>query len=157
MKNKLTLIITISALAFVALACNASFSTANISSFNFSKNESGEPQSTTFNVGEKIYAVANVSNAMGKYKMKFKITPPDNSLPPLDKDIDFEGSRPIYLYFNGPAPGDYKVDATLVDESGKELGKKSGVVNVKGEAATTKPADDKKDADSDADDKDEKK
>ena len=154
MKTKLNALIALCAFAFIAMACNASFTTAKIDSFNLGKDEKANPPVTTFNVGDKIYAVANVTGAMGKYKMKFKITPVSGSVTPLDKDIDFEGSRPVYLFFPAPVGGDYKIDATLVGEDGKEIDKKSATATVKGDAApatTTKPAADDKDKDDDKD------
>ncbi len=161
MKKHLSSIIAIVVLVFVAMACNASFTTANISSFNFGKNDKAEPPTTTFNVGEKVYAVAAVSNTSSKHKMRFKFeNTSNNGVQPLNKDIDFEGSRPIFLELTIPVGGEYKVEATLLDETGKELDKKSGTFTVKGDSTSTteKPkstsdADKDKDKDADSDDK----
>lgn len=158
MKNKLTLILTLSALAFVALACNASFTTANIASLNFGKNEKAEPQTTSFNVGEKVNAVATIANSMSKTKVHFSVSYENVAGKPKGQeagktDVELPSSGTALFYFTPVEPGDYKVEATLFDESGKELGKKSGVVNVKGEAAPAKPADDAKKDDKDEDDK----
>lgn len=144
MKTKTNFIISIIVLVFYALACNASFTTANISSFNFGKNESANPPTTTFGINDQIYAVANVSNTSSKHKMKFKIFYENvqgkgKGEEALSKDIDFEGSRPVFLYFNVPFPGEYKVEAVLLDEQGKEIDKKSGTVTVKGNAQTNSP------------------
>ncbi len=162
MKSKINLIIAVGLLVFIAMACNASFTTANISSFNFGKNEKAEPPTTTFNTGEKVYAVTVVSNTSSKHKMRFKVfyenvqgkTKGEEA---MNKDIDFEGARPVYLYFDVPIPGDFKVEATLLDESGKEVDKKSGTFTVKGNPPTTteKPkssSDSDKDKDADSDD-----
>ena len=72
MKTKISLIVALSLLAVIISAC--SFTTANISSFNLGKNDTATPPTTTFDVGEKVYAVTVVSNAMGKHKVKFKVT-----------------------------------------------------------------------------------
>lgn len=155
MKNNINGLIALSAMIFIALACNASFTTAGISSFNIGKDEKANPPITSFNVGEKVYAVANVSGAMGKHKMKFKVTPPTGSnTTPLEKDIDFEGSRPVYLFFNAPAPGEYKVEAVLVDEQGKEVDKKSNTFSVKGNAPASTTTDKSNSDANDADDED---
>lgn len=155
MKSKINLIISISILVFVAMACNGSFTTANISSFNFGKNEKADPPTTTFDIKDKIYAVATVSNTSSKHKMNFKIfydnvqgkTKGEEA---YKQDIEFEGARPVFLYFNVPAPGDYKVEATLLGEDGKEIDKKSGTVKVTGTAPTATDTDDvKKSADDD--------
>jgi hypothetical protein len=137
MKNKINTVITVGVLVFIAMACNASFTTANISSFNFGKNEKAEPPSTSFNVGDKVYAVAMVSNTSSKHKMRFRVFYENvqgkgKGEEAMNKDLDFEGSRPVYLTFDLPIPGDFKVEATLLDEAGKELDKKSGTFNVKG-------------------------
>lgn len=154
MKTKINLIIATCVLVFIALAC--SFTTANISSFNFGKNEKAEPPTTTFDINDKIYAVTVVSNTSAKHKMKFKVTyenvqGKNKGEEFASKDIDFESARPVYLYFNVPAPGDYRVDATLVAEDGKELDKKTGTFTVKGEAPKTSTETKKTDSDSDSD------
>lgn len=152
MKNNVSAILSICFLIIVGLACNASFTTANISSFNFGKNEKAEPPTTTFDVGEKIYAVTIVSNTSSKHKMKFKIfyenvTGKTKGEEALTKDLDFEGARPVYLFFNAPTAGEYKVEATLLAEDGKELDKKSGTITVKGDATKTSTETKKTDSD----------
>ena len=47
----------------------------------------------------------------------------------------------------------YSVEAVLVDEQGKELGKKSGTIKITGSAPTVPAAAKTDDADSDSDDK----
>ena len=146
MKTKINSILAVCVFAFIAMACNASFSTANISSFNFGKNETATPPTTTFNVGDKVFAVAAVSNSISKCKVKFKYSfEPTGGGKPQDGtlDVDLPGSGTAQLTITAPAPGTFKVDASLVDESGKELDKKSGSVTVKGDAPA--PTDAKKD------------
>lgn len=58
-------------LAFTFSAC--SFSTANVSELKFGKNDTAKPAATSFNAGETVFAVATVSNAMGKHKLKFSL------------------------------------------------------------------------------------
>lgn len=155
MKTKTTLIIALAVLAFTFSAC--SFSTANISELKFGKNDKAEPAATSFNVGEKVFAVAAVSNVMGKHKLKFDLK--YENVPGKGKgesfgktDIDVEGDSRAFVNFNSPLPGDYSVEAVLVDEQGKELGKKSGTIKMTGSAPTApKPATD--DANSDSEDK----
>ena len=158
MKTKINAIVAITIMTFIALGCNASFSTAKIDSFNFGKNETATPTMTTFNVGEKIFAVAIVTNSISKCKVKFKYTleptaggkPQDGSL-----DVDLPGSGSAQLSLTPTMPGTFKVDASLVDESGKELDKKSGSVTIKGDAPApkdTKKDDTKKDDESHSED-----
>lgn len=154
MKNKLSLIIIVSILAFIAMACNASFTTANISSFNFGKNDKAEPPTTSFNAGEKVYAVAVVSNAMSKTKVRFKFeNTSNNGIQPMTKDVELEGGGGrAFLELTIPKGGDYKVEASLLDESGKEVDKKAGTFNVKGDAVTnTDKTNDSEDSDKDGD------
>ncbi|MEO6590453.1 MAG: hypothetical protein ABIP06_14235, partial [Pyrinomonadaceae bacterium] len=61
------------------------------------------------------------------------------------------GDSEAFVNFNSNLPGDYSVEAVLVDEQGKELGKKSGAIKITGSAPTV-PATAKTD---DADDKSE--
>jgi hypothetical protein len=156
MKNKINTIIAIGVLVFIAMACNASFTTANISSFNIGKNEKADPPTTTFNVGEKVYVVAVVSNTSSKHKMRFKVfaenaTGLKKGEEALTKDIDFEGARPVYLYFDAAVPGDFRAEATLLDDQGKEIDKKSGTFSIKGNSPTS-TQETKKSSDSDSDD-----
>ncbi len=150
MKKQFSAIIALGILVMVALACSGSFTTANISKFEFGKNDTATPASTTFDVSDKIYAVATVSNTSQKLKMEFKVTSDSGALKePLTKSIDFEGARPIWLQFSVPAAGTYKVDATLKDDTGKTIDSKSGTITVKGSAAPPPSSDSKKDEDDD--------
>lgn len=161
MKTKISIFIALTVLGFSALACSVSFTTANLSSLNFGKNNTATPPTTTFDVGEKVYAVATVANAMGKYKMKFKLTfenvqGKSKGETAANQDLDIEGSGSPTFFFTPPVPGEYKVEATLVDENGKEIGKKSGTVTVKGTAPASNNSTDK-DHDTDQHDGDENK
>lgn len=157
MKKHFSSIIAIGILVFIAMACNASFTTANISSLNFGKNEKAEPPTTTFDVGDRVNAVAVVSNSMSKSKVRFKIFFDNVEGKPKGgeagtTDVDISGSSGAFTSFNAVAPGTYKIDATLLDEDGKEVDKKSGTVTVKGSAPAA-PADSTDTKKSDSDDK----
>lgn len=152
MKNKINAIIAIGVLVFVAMACNASFTTANISSFNFGKNDKAEPATTSFNQGDKVYAVAGVSGVSGKYKVRFKVESASGGGQPLTKEVEMPGNGTAYLEITNAAAGEYKAEAVLLDESGKEVDKKNGTFTVKGNAPATtteKPKDDSSNSDSD--------
>jgi len=164
MKKNIITFAAIGLMAFFAAGFSCSFTTANISKLDFGKNEKADPAATTFDVGEKIYTVATVSNTSSKHKMNFVVTY-DNVTGKkkgdevIKKDIDFEGARPIWLAFNVADPGDYKVEASLLDEDGKKIDSKSGTISVKG-APMTAPAapgsaDDKKSGDKKTEDEDE--
>ncbi len=156
MKTKTNLIIALAILAFTFSAC--SFSTANLSELKFGKNDTATPAATSFNVGEKIFAVARVSNAMGKHKVKFNMkyenVPGKGKSESFAKpELEVDGDSEAFVYFNSNLPGDYSVEAVLVDEQGKELDKKSGTIKITGSAPTVPAAADTDDADRDADDK----
>jgi len=67
------------------------------------------------------------------------------------KSIDFEDSKVLWQQFSSPLPGEYKVEATLSDDTGKKIDSKVGTVTIKGSAVT--PAADDKKKDSDDEDK----
>lgn len=139
MKKHVTAIIAIGLLVVVGAACSGSFSTANISELKFGKDNKADPAATSFNTGEDIFAVATVSNASGKYKLTWKVT--YDNVPGKGKgeeigtnSRDFEGSSVLWQTFSSPLPGEYKVEATLADDTGKQIDSKSGMVSVKGSA-----------------------
>ena len=159
MKKNIITILAVGLLAFFAFGFSCSFTTANISKLDFGKNEKAEPAASTFDVGEKIYAVATVSNTSSKHKINFKVLY-DNVAgkkageEAYNQSSDFEGARPVWLAFNVPLPGTYKVEASLMDEEGKKIDSKTGGETVKGAPMTAPVADDRKDdkkADNDED------
>jgi hypothetical protein len=159
MKKHISGIAAIGLLVFVAMACSGSFTTANISKLEFGKNETASPAATSFDASDKIYAVATVANTSQKLKMEFKVTAENVTGAPKGKEvmvksIDFEGARPIWLQFSVNAPGEYKVEATMSDDTGKKVDSKSGTITVKGSGAPppSNSKDDHKD-DKDSDDK----
>lgn len=149
MKRQIGAIVALGLLIAVAVGCSGSFSTANISELKFGKNDKADPATTTFNTGEDIYAVATVANASGKYKLNWKVTY-DNVQGKSKgeevgtKSIDFEGSTRLWQTFSTPLPGEYKVEATLVDDTGKTLETKNGIVTVKGSAPAAPAKNDEK-------------
>lgn len=151
MKTKINAIIALAVLVFIAMACNASFTTANISSFNFGKNDKAEPATTSFNEGEKIYAVAAVSGVMGKYKVRFKVESTSGGAQPLTKEVEMPGSGTAYLEITNSIAGEYKAEAALLDESGKEVDKKTGTFSVKGGNKPTTTTTEKSNSSSDSD------
>lgn len=160
MKTKTTLLVAAAFLAFTFSAC--SFSTANISELKFGKNDTATPAATSFNVGEKVFAVANVANAMGKHKVKFNLKYENVAGKGKGEsfgkpELEIDGDSEAFVHFNSNLPGDYSVEAVLVDEDGKELDKKSGTVKITGSAPTASAAVKADDADQDADDKPENK
>ncbi len=165
MKSKTIILVAFCAFLTIMSAC--SFTTAKLAKIDFGKNEKATPSTTTFDVGDKVFIVSEVTGALGKHKMKFDIAfeaPAGQKVtsPPFSKEVDFDGSVSPYFMLPVTQPGTYKVDVTLSDEGGKQIDKKSGSFTVKGAPAATPDASVKSDADGtkDADtdkDSDEKK
>ena len=149
------------ALAFLTFTFSAcSFSTANINELKFGKNDTATPAATSFNVGEKVFAVAVVSNAMGKHKVKFNLKYENVSGKGKGEsfgkpELEVDGDSEAFVNFNSNLPGDYSVEAVLVDEQGKELGKKSGTIKITGSAPTAPAAAKNDDAEPNTDGKSE--
>ena len=57
----------------VALSVACNWSTANIGSFKISKDEAGKEETSNFGPGQKVYAVAEISNNPGKQSVKFRV------------------------------------------------------------------------------------
>lgn len=154
MKTKINSVISIGILVFIAMACNASFSTANMSALKFGKNDKADPATTNFNQGDKVFVVATVANSMSKTKVKFKI---EGVGSPLTKDIEMPSSGDAYLEITNVAAGEYKAEVILLDESGKELDKKSGSFSVKGDTTKTESPKNPTNADKDTETEDAEK
>lgn len=152
MKQKTILMAALAVLAFTFSAC--SFSTANISSLNFGKNDTAKPAVTSFNAGEKVYAVAVVSNSIGKHKLKFNLKTDNVQGKAKDEvaaktEVNVDGDSEAFFSFNVGFPGDYSVEAILVDDQGKEISKKSGTFKVTGSVPSAPPADETSDGNQD--------
>ncbi len=126
-------------LIVVGTASNFNYTSANISELKFGRNDKAEPSTTTFNTLEDIYAVATISNAKGKFKLTWRMTYENVPGKGKGEEIgtnsrDFEDSSRLWQTFSTPLPGEYKVEATLQDDSGKTIESKSGTVTVTGKA-----------------------
>lgn len=132
----------------VALACN--WSTANLSSFKIAKDEAGKNEASQFGPGEKVYAVAEVSNNPGKVKVKFRLLYDDvegeksgELVQGAEKDFDVDGSRPLIFWVTLPPSGfkngKYKIEAVMTDDKGTKKAEKSGTFTVSGFTSGIKP------------------
>lgn len=147
MTNKINSVFALAILIVVSMACNFSFSTANLGELKFGKDKDASGAGTKFKPEDEIFAVTAVNNASGKNKVKFRLlfdkvegAQSGTVAYKLDKDLDVEGSRALWFNFSVPggiAPGSYKVEAALTGEDGKELDRKTGTFTVEG---TGKPA-----------------
>lgn len=135
MTNKKNSIFALGFIILVSLACNFSYSTANLSELKFGKDKDAGSPSTNFKSEDEIFAVTAVNNTSGKNKVKFRLLFDDvegaksgSIAYKLDKELEVEGSRAIWFNFSVPGgivPGSYKVEAVLMGEDGKELDRKT--------------------------------
>ena len=150
MKIKLSIV---TALFVFAAAC--SFSTANMSSFETSKDKEGKTKSTTFKAGETIYANAVISNAPGKTTTKIYINDDKGKLLP-GSDVKVELASSGTAAYNLPLPasfpgGKFTVVADMLDDKGEKKDSKSVAITVEAGAPPPPPAASADDKDHDDD------
>jgi hypothetical protein len=127
-------------LVFVALACNFSASTANISDLKLFKDKGATQQTTTFAASDTIYAVATISNAPGAVKVTGRLAIEDvegeqsGPIPGLEKTLDLPGSTTATYTFTPPTSGfpkgKYKVEVIMLNEAGEQKDQKSASFTV---------------------------
>ena len=137
-KSNLNLAICSVLLLLVILAC--SMSTANLSSLKVSKDKAGSSETSTFGPNDTVYVVGTVSNAPGKVKVKGLLAFDDvagqqpGPIPGLEKILDLEGSGTATYTFTPPPAGwpkgKYKVEVTLMDDSGAQKDQKSATFTI---------------------------
>ena len=139
-RTKRNLSLGLGLLLVSAAACSFSVSTANLSSLKLSKDKSASQETSSFNAGDTIYAVAVVSNAPGKVKVKgrlaFEDVPGEQSgpVPGLETTLDLAGSGTATFNFtpaaDGWPKGKYKVEVMMLDENGEQKDQKSASFTV---------------------------
>ena len=137
-KSNLNLAICSVLLLLVILAC--SMSTANLSSLKVSKDKAGSSETSTFGPNDTVYVVGTVSNAPGKVKVKGLLAFDDvagqqpGPIPGLEKILDLEGGGTATYTFTPPPAGwpkgKYKVEVTLMDDSGAQKDQKTTTFTV---------------------------
>ena len=139
--NKWTSLLALGMFIGVLLACNAS--TANISSLKISTDEEGKNVTKNFKPGDKVYAVANISNNPGKVQAKFRVlydNVADQKAGDLvqgaEKTLDIDGSRPAIFWVTLPprgfGNGRYKVEVSMLNEKGEQKDQKTETFEVSG-------------------------
>ncbi|HYV25460.1 MAG TPA: hypothetical protein VE969_09515 [Pyrinomonadaceae bacterium] len=124
----------------VALGCNFSATTANISSVKLGKDKSVSSETSTFAPGDTIYAVGTVSNSPGKVKVKGVVAFDDVSgqtagpVPGAEATVDLPGSGTATFTFTPPSvgwpAGKYKLEITMTDDNGKQVDHKTTAFTV---------------------------
>jgi hypothetical protein len=138
-KSRSCLTIGLSALLITASAC--SFTTAHISSFKLSKDKEGNSETSTFEPGDTIYARAIVSNVPSKVSLKFRLITekverqPENApVTKFDTTVELP-SDGVGTYTLTPPPagwpaGRYRIEASMLIESGEQKDQKSATFTV---------------------------
>lgn len=141
-KNRWTFLISLGLLMAAVLACKGSLTTANISSLKISSDEAGHTESKSFKPGDKVYAVAQVSNNISKVQVKFRVLY-DNvegesagtMLPGAEKTLDVEGSRAATFWLSLPSEGfhngRYKIEVTMLS-NGEQKDQRTATFEVSG-------------------------
>jgi hypothetical protein len=132
--------VSLGLLVFVALACNFSASTANISDLKLSKDQAGTQQTSSFAPADTVYAVATVSNAPGAVKVTGRLVieavegEQSGPIPGLEKTLDLPGSGTATYTFTPPPSGfpagKYKVEVLMLNEAGEQKDQKSASFTV---------------------------
>jgi hypothetical protein len=150
--------------------CKFSFTTANISSLKVSKDKEGKNVASSFGPNDTIYAVAEVSNAPGKVKLKARLLF-DNvagqtsgaAVPGAETTIDLPGSGTGTFTFTSSAAGwpngSYKIEVSMLNEDNEQKDQKTATFSVSGNTTgkttapptTETPAGSNKNGDSDED------
>ena len=123
------------------LACHAT--TAHIGSLKVATDEEGKNEAKSFKPGDKVYAVAQISNNPGKVQAKFRILYDDvkgqqsgEVVEGAEKTLDIDGSRPAIFWITLPGRGfnngRYKVEVSMLTENGQQKDQKSSTFDVSG-------------------------
>lgn len=146
--KRLNLVCGVALLLVTMLACKFSFTTANLSSLKISKDKAGSTPASSFGPKDTIYAVAEVSNAPGKTKLKGRLLfdsvagyTSGSPLPGAETTIDMPGSGTGTFTFT-PTPagwpnGSYKVEVSMLNEEGEQKDQKIGTFSVSGGSSST--------------------
>lgn len=146
-KSKWDSVLALGLLVAVVLACSAT--TANISSLKITNDEEGKNETKSFKPGDKIYAVAQISNNGGKVQAKFRVLYDDVAgeksgtlVQGAEKTLDIDGSRPAVFWLTLPPAGfgngRYKIEVNMLTETGEQKDQKSATFEVAGYAKEVK-------------------
>jgi hypothetical protein len=138
--RKSTINLMICSALFLGAVVACSFSSANLSSLKVGKDKTVSSETSTFAANDTIYAVGTVSNAPGKVKVKGLLAFEDvegqkpGPIPGLEKTLDLDGSGTATYTFTPPPDGwpkgKYKIEVTLMDDSGAQKDQKTSSFTV---------------------------
>ena len=139
--NRWDLVLGLGLLLALVLACSAT--TANIGSLKIATDEEGKNEAKIFKPSDKVYAVAQIANNIGKVQAKFRILFDDvegekagTLVQGAEKTLDVDGSRPAIFWITLPAAGfhngRYRVEVNMLTESGEQKDQKTATFEVSG-------------------------
>ncbi len=133
-------IVALGLLILAVAACKFSASTANISSLKLGKDKNVSAESSAFGANDPVYAIATISNASGKVKVKGRLVIEDVSgqtagpIPGLEQTLDLPGSGTATYTFTPPPSGwpsgKYKVEVIMMNEDGEQKDQKAASFSV---------------------------
>ncbi len=141
MRYKLNLLLALASLLTAALACNYSFTTANISGLKISREKNAATETSNFESGATVYIVAQISNTSDKHKVTSRVLYDDvqghdsgKPVPGAETSVEVPGATAATFTLTPPGTGweagKYKVEVVLKNESGKEIDQKSSSFSV---------------------------
>jgi hypothetical protein len=137
-KTRFNFAVAAGLMLLVLLACN--LSTVRLSSLKIGKDKSVSSESSTFEPNQTVYVIGEVSKAPGKVKVKGLLAIEDvegqkpGPIPGLEKTLELDGSGTATYSFTPPPEGwpkgKYKIEVTLMDNSGAQKDQKSATFTV---------------------------
>ena len=131
---------SLSLLLMVVSACHFSLTTANISDLRLGKDKGVSQPTTSFASNDKIYAVADISNAPSAVKVKGRMLveavegQKSGPIPGIETTVDMNGSGSASFTFTPPPAGwpkgRYKVEIFMLDSDGEQKDQKVADLSV---------------------------
>lgn len=156
--KKTTFIFGLALLIFVSVGWECSVTTADLGEIKFAKDKEGKQPASSFDAGTGFFALVDANGIpSGKHKLTWKPTYENvagktkGDVVGTPGSIDIPGSGTANAPMSFPLPGDYKIEATLADESGKTIATKSATVKITGSAPAAPASTDDKKSDDDED------
>lgn len=138
--NRSNQILALALVVGVALACNFSASTANISGLKLGKDKTVAQETSSFAPSDTVYALTTISNAPGALKVTGRLVIEDvagqetGPIPGLERTIDLPGSGTATFTFTPPPTGfpkgKYKVEVLMLNENGEQKDQKAASFTV---------------------------
>ena len=131
---------SLSLMLMAASACHFSLTTAHISDLRLGKDKSVSQPSTSFASNDRIYAVADISNAPSAVKVKGRMLvdavegQKSGPIPGIETTVDMNGSGSASFTFTPPPAGwpkgTYKVEVLMLDSDGEQKDQKVAGLSV---------------------------